>query len=138
VIRLSFEPQGALTLKHHCALFFLIKQDADKLSEESKKALKRHVEKVIKEAKTSFAERALLHDRARFLFKMNNEAKVRRSTKSVILGKAKVMSWADLEQARASSSESCCKRTSQSEGKRQTRSEGPECYLRRIRGYRGQ
>ena len=33
--------------------------------------------------------------------KMNNEAKVRRSTKSVVLGKAKVMSYEDLEKARA-------------------------------------
>jgi hypothetical protein len=32
---------------------------------------------------------------------MNNEAKVRRSTKSQVLGKAKVMSYQDLEEARA-------------------------------------
>ena len=32
---------------------------------------------------------------------MNNEAKVRRSTKLVILGKAKVMSYKDIEEARA-------------------------------------
>lgn len=32
---------------------------------------------------------------------MNNEAKVRRSTKSLVLGKAKVMSYEDLEVARA-------------------------------------
>jgi hypothetical protein len=32
---------------------------------------------------------------------MNNEAKVRRSTRSVILGKAKVMSFEDIEVARA-------------------------------------
>ena len=32
---------------------------------------------------------------------MNNEAKVRRSTKSVIVGKAKVMSYEDIEEARA-------------------------------------
>jgi hypothetical protein len=32
---------------------------------------------------------------------MNNEAKVRRSTKSVVLGKAKVMSYKDIEEARA-------------------------------------
>lgn len=30
---------------------------------------------------------------------MNNEAKVRRSTKSVVLGKAKVMSYEDIEEA---------------------------------------
>jgi hypothetical protein len=32
---------------------------------------------------------------------MNNEAKVRRSTKSIVLGKAKVMSFEDIEVARA-------------------------------------
>jgi len=32
---------------------------------------------------------------------MNNEAKVRRSTKSVVLGKAKAMSFEDIEVARA-------------------------------------
>ena len=31
---------------------------------------------------------------------MNNEAKVRRSTKSVVLGQAKVMSYKDIEEAR--------------------------------------
>jgi hypothetical protein len=35
------------------------------------------------------------------LSKMNNEAKVRRSTKSQVLGKAKVMSYEDLKEARA-------------------------------------
>jgi hypothetical protein len=35
------------------------------------------------------------------LIKINNEAKVRRSTKSVVLGKAKVMSFEDIEVARA-------------------------------------
>ena len=32
---------------------------------------------------------------------MNNEAKIRRSTRSVVLGKAKVMSFEDIEVARA-------------------------------------
>jgi hypothetical protein len=32
---------------------------------------------------------------------MNNEAKVRRSTKSVVIRKAKVMSYEDIEEARA-------------------------------------
>jgi hypothetical protein len=35
------------------------------------------------------------------LIRMNNEAKVRRSTKSIVLGKAKVMSFEDIEVARA-------------------------------------
>jgi hypothetical protein len=35
------------------------------------------------------------------LSKINNEAKVRRSTKSQVLGKAKVISYEDLKEARA-------------------------------------
>jgi hypothetical protein len=35
------------------------------------------------------------------LTRMNNEAKVRRSTRSIVLGKAKVMSFEDIEVARA-------------------------------------
>jgi hypothetical protein len=34
------------------------------------------------------------------VYKVNNEAKVRRSTKSVVLGKATVMSYEDLVKAR--------------------------------------
>ncbi|KAF2260427.1 hypothetical protein CC78DRAFT_472988, partial [Lojkania enalia] len=37
----------------------------------------------------------------RFLKKVNNEAKVRRSTQSLVLGKAKVISYEDLKEARA-------------------------------------
>ena len=35
------------------------------------------------------------------MHRMNNEAKVRQSTRSVVLGKAKVMSYEDIEEARA-------------------------------------
>ncbi|OCK94177.1 uncharacterized protein K441DRAFT_562013, partial [Cenococcum geophilum 1.58] len=36
-----------------------------------------------------------------FLSRINNETKVRRSTKLVILGKAKVISYEDIKEARA-------------------------------------
>ncbi|KAF7857762.1 uncharacterized protein EAF02_011129 [Botrytis sinoallii] len=49
----------------------------------------------------SFAKRALLHDQNQMLTRMNNEAKARRSPRSVVLGKAKVMSFEDIEVARA-------------------------------------
>lgn len=44
----------------------------------------------------SFAKGALQQDQIQFLTAINNEAKLRRSTKSVVLGKAKVMSYEDL------------------------------------------
>jgi hypothetical protein len=58
------------------------------------------VQKLANAAQISFAERDLLHDRNQMLIRMNNEAKVRRSTRSVVLGKAKVMSFEDIEVAR--------------------------------------
>ncbi|KAF2647885.1 DDE-domain-containing protein, partial [Lophiostoma macrostomum CBS 122681] len=86
----------ALTSLHN-----LINKDAHALDKTSKQRLQRHVQKLASAAKTSFTECALLQDQNRFLLKTNNEAKVRRSTRSVVLGKAKVMSYKDLEEARA-------------------------------------
>jgi len=59
--------------------------------------------KFVKAAQTSFAKGVLQQDHIRFLNKSNDEAKVRRSTKSEILAKGveKVMSYEDLEAARA-------------------------------------
>jgi hypothetical protein len=83
------------------SLHNLIKQDAHTLNETSIQRLERHVQKLANAAQISFAERALLHDQNQILTRMNNEAKVRRSTRSVVLGKAKVMSFEDIEVARA-------------------------------------
>ena len=83
------------------SLHDLIKQDAHTLNETSIQRLQRHIQKLANAAQISFAERALLHDQNKFLTRMNNEAKIRRSTKSVVLGKAKVMSYEDIEEARA-------------------------------------
>jgi hypothetical protein len=86
----------------------LIKQDAHTLNEASVQRLERHVQKLAHAAQVSFAERAflsaecaLLDNRNQMLTRMNNEAKVRRSTRSIVLGKAKVMSFEDIEVARA-------------------------------------
>lgn len=79
----------------------LIHQDADALDEVSKWRLRKHLQKLFKAAKTSFAERGLQDEQIKFLHRVNDEAKVRRSTPSLILGKAKVMSYEDLEAARA-------------------------------------
>jgi len=79
----------------------LIKQDAHTLDDASSKRLERHVQKLAYAAQISFANGALLNDRIQILAKMNDEAKVRKSTRSVVLGKAKVMSFEDIEVARA-------------------------------------
>ncbi|PSN58983.1 hypothetical protein BS50DRAFT_444481, partial [Corynespora cassiicola Philippines] len=66
-------PVTPITAEALTSLHHLIGQDARALDEPSKQRLQRHI---------------------------NNEARVRRSTKSVVLGKAKVMSYEDLEEAR--------------------------------------
>jgi hypothetical protein len=79
-----------------------IQQDAHALDETSKQNLQRHLQKFVKAARTSSAKVILKDDdQIQFLITVNNEAKVRRATKSLVLGKAKVMSYEDLEEARA-------------------------------------
>jgi hypothetical protein len=85
-------PVTPVTAEALTSLHNLIKQDANKLDETSIQRLQRHVQKLANAAYTSFAERALLNDRIQFLSRMNDEAKRRRSTRPVVLGKAKVMS----------------------------------------------
>jgi hypothetical protein len=87
---------GAFTSLHN-----LIKLDTYAEDEVSKQRLQRHIQKFANAAQTCFAERALQRDQIQFLKQVNNEGKVRRSTKSLVLGKAKVISYEDLEEARA-------------------------------------
>lgn len=82
------------------SLHNLIKEDVDMLDETSKERLQRSVQKLTNAAQLSFAERALFQEHNQFLTTINNEAKVRRSTKPVMLGTARVMSYEDLEKAR--------------------------------------
>jgi len=83
------------------SLHNLIKQDVNKVDGLSIRRLERHVRKLADTAQISISERTLLHDQNQSLVSMNNEAKARRSTRSVVLGKAKVMSFEDIEVARA-------------------------------------
>ena len=70
------------------------------LDEASRQRLQKHLQKLTNATQLSFAERALLQEHNRFLAEIKNEAKPRRSTKSGILGTARVMSYEDLEKAR--------------------------------------
>jgi hypothetical protein len=89
-------PITPVTAEALTSLHNVIKQDTNVPDE-----TRGRIQKLAKAAQISFAERALLKDRNRFLFKINNEAKARRSTRSIVLGKAKVMSFEDLEEAKA-------------------------------------
>jgi hypothetical protein len=95
-------PATPVTLEALTSLQDLINQDASGLDEMSKWRLQRHIEKLTNAAKISFAKNDLQKDQIRFLHKVNNEAKVRRSTKSVVLakGKGKVVKREDPEEAR--------------------------------------
>ncbi|OCK75827.1 hypothetical protein K432DRAFT_408679 [Lepidopterella palustris CBS 459.81] len=53
-------------------------------------------QKLINAAQLCFAERATLQGQNEFLAQINNEGKVRRSTKSDVVGRAKVMVWEDI------------------------------------------
>jgi hypothetical protein len=59
------------------------------------------VQKLASAAKISFAKQGLLQDHNRLLYRINNEAKVRRSTRALVIGRAKVMSYEDRDIARA-------------------------------------
>jgi len=61
---------------------------------------------------------ALKDDQIQFLSTINNEAKVRRKTQSLVLGKAKVMSFEDLEEARAKRAEKDAAKEAKGKGKR--------------------
>jgi hypothetical protein len=74
----------------------LIEHDAHTLDEVTQKRF----QKLLNATQTFIAECALLQDDNELLSKQNDEAKRRRSTKSTILGKAKVMSYEDLELAK--------------------------------------
>ncbi|KAF2174915.1 hypothetical protein K469DRAFT_469152, partial [Zopfia rhizophila CBS 207.26] len=89
--------QTPVTTKALTSLHGLIEQDTHVLDERSKQ----HLRKFANAAQISFTERTLLMNENRLLFKQNNKAKVRRSTKLMIVGKAKVMSYEDIEGERA-------------------------------------
>jgi hypothetical protein len=96
----------------------IIQRDAHALDETSKQNLSRHLQKCTKAFQKSSAQGTLQEDRIQFLTTINNEAKVRRSTKSLVLGKAKVMSYEDLEEARAKRADKEAAKEAKDKGKR--------------------
>ncbi|KAF1818309.1 uncharacterized protein K489DRAFT_413929 [Dissoconium aciculare CBS 342.82] len=82
------------------ALHDVIRHDAQGLDGSSQRRLQKHFQKLSKAVETSFAEHVLLERRNEFLQRTNGEARVRRSTRSKVIGTARVMSYEDLEKAR--------------------------------------
>jgi hypothetical protein len=120
--RQDVEPQTPVTPVSAEAFMSLqnliIQRDAHTLDETSKQNLARHLQKCTKAFQKSSAQGILQEDRIQFLTTINNEAKVRRSTKSLVLGKAKVMSYEDLEEARAKRVVKEATRAAKGKGKR--------------------
>jgi hypothetical protein len=105
--------EGLMSLQN-----LIIRQDAHALEEASKRRLRRHLDKFAKAAHLSFAKGALQQHHIRLLLKINDEAKVRRSTKSLVLGKAKVMGYEELQAARAKRAETEAAKATTAKGKR--------------------
>lgn len=83
----------------------ILEKDTHALNEIEKQRFQRHLQKLTKAAQTSIARGVLQQERIKFLLKTNVEARLRHSTKSLVLGKAKVMSYEDLAAARVKRSE---------------------------------
>jgi hypothetical protein len=88
--------QTPVTAEALTSLRNLIEQDAHTLNDASKQRL----QKLANAAQKSFAECALLLDENRPLFEQNNESNCRQSTRSIVVGKAKVMSYKDIVEAK--------------------------------------
>jgi hypothetical protein len=101
VLQTPVTPTTPATSDALTSLHKLITEHTDTLDETSKRHLQKHVQKLANAVHISFAERAILREQTRFLHQINSEAKTRRSTKSVVMGKAKVMSYEDIKEARA-------------------------------------
>jgi hypothetical protein len=67
----------------------IVQQDTRALDKPSKQNLKRHLQKSVKAFQTSSAQAILKDDQIQFLTTINNEAKVRRSTRPWVLAKGK-------------------------------------------------
>lgn len=90
---------------------FILEKDAHALEEVGKQSIQRHLQKLTRGAQTSIARGAHQQACIRSLLKTNDETKVRRATKSLVLGKAKVMSYEDLVEARAKRAEKDARKT---------------------------
>jgi hypothetical protein len=79
----------------------LIKQDASALDATTRQRLERNLQKLTHATQRSFPAMDLLREHNQFLIQIDNESQVRRSTRSEVIGTARVMSYEDLEKARA-------------------------------------
>jgi hypothetical protein len=96
----------------------IVQQNTHACDETDRWRLHRLIQKLGKAAQMSFAKGLLQHNHIRFLMTINNEAKVRRSTKAVVLGTARIMSYEDLVEARAKRDKQDAIKEAKGKGKR--------------------
>lgn len=102
----------------------IIKQATQCLDQTIIASLQKSVQKMSKAAHLAFSKGILQRDQIQFLMKINDESKVRRSTKGHILGRrvekgeGAVMGWDQLEAARATRAEHAAAAAAKSTGKR--------------------
>ncbi|KAF2685484.1 hypothetical protein K458DRAFT_387454 [Lentithecium fluviatile CBS 122367] len=102
-------------------------QTTHAVDETSRWRLQRLVQKLAKAAQMSFAKGVLQQNHIQFLMKINNEAKVRRSTRPVVLGTAVVMGHEELKAARAKRDEKdAAKEAKGKDGATETKGEAGE------------
>jgi len=97
---------------------FIIQKQAHAPDKTSNQSLERYVQKLTKAAQTFFTQCVLQRKQIQFLTKMNDESKVRRSTKSEVLRKAKVMSYEDLKDEREKREKKVATKNAKGKGKR--------------------
>jgi hypothetical protein len=124
-------PVTPVTAEGFTVLHDLIKRDVCAPDEVSRQRLERRVQKLVSAAKISVAKQSLLlQDHNRLLYNINNEAKVRRTTRSLVLkdGKeeGKVMRWEDLERVRAERTAREVAANEKGTGKRGRKRKAPE------------
>jgi transposase len=94
-------PTTPVTTEGLISLHNLIKQDCCASDERSRQRLQRRVQKLASAAKISIAKQSLLQDHNRVLLQVSRETQIRRKRKPIVLGRAKVMEYEDLEEAQA-------------------------------------
>jgi hypothetical protein len=101
VLHTPVTPVTPVSAEAFTSLHNLIKRDAQKLDETGVQRLQRHVGKLVDATQACCTERDLYLKQYQFAIQMNNEAKVRRSTRALKLGDGRVMSKEELDEARA-------------------------------------
>ena len=112
-------PVTPVTFDGVCLLRKTIEEDVRNLDMHGKLCF----QKMLNATETAFAERSLLLQRNQEMFQQNNEKKIRQGVKSTVVGKAKVMKYEDIVEAKRKREE---KESTRVMKKRKTRRKSPE------------